>query len=344
MPKYTTKFVFITIFALAINVLYIPKALAAVSGGSLVSLANTSRTQAGLATLSTNSQLEQAAAMKAADMFTNQYFAHTSPQGKTPWDFISAAGYNYVYAGENLAIGYTNSSELHNAWMNSPSHRENIMNPNFRDIGIAVVDGDYEGAPTTIVVQEFGSTETSQPVAENQTQTEEISNTTNGSENQPTEGTPANTKAYELLMDKTKFTPNKIFTGEEVEFQATLKGEVSELYINVGQQKIDLLDSLKNDGEEKLYVKKEKILKEGEQTVTLTAVDRSGNREVKDLGKLTVAKKLIVKGTTSNSGFWGGITKFVNQNITYIALMISLITLGLGAYLIFRYRKFGKMI
>ena len=332
--KYTKKFIIITAIILFINVLYIPTAFAAVSSGSLVSLVNSSRSQAGLATLSTNGQLESAASAKAADMFLNQYFAHTSPQGKTPWDFIGATGYSYVYGGENLAIGYTDAGELHNAWMNSPSHRENIMNPNFREIGIASASGDYEGSPTTIVVQMFGSTNSSQPVAN--INEESVSGDTKTQQASPT-------KAFTLNNDKTKFSPNKVYAGDEVEFQVTLKGEVSELFINYNGDKIDLLDSLKNSGEEKDYIKKVKMSKEGESAVSVTAVDKSGNREVKDLGKLIVAKKVIIKGAQNNGyGFWGGLVEFANNNILYISSTIGLTALLLGAYLIFRYRKFGS--
>lgn len=341
MQKYTTKLIFIIIFALAFNVLYIPKAQAAVSSGSLVSMANASRSGAGLATLSTNGQLESAAYAKANDMFTNQYFAHTSPQGKTPWDFIGGSGYAYVYAGENLAIGYSSATELHNAWMNSPSHRENIMNPNFREIGIAVVDGDYEGSPTTIVVQEFGSTDSAQPVADvNQDSNEQLTNSANNANT----GTPVQ-KSFSLIMDKTNYTPNQVFVGDAVNFNVALTGDVSELYIMVGEQKIELIKNLKDNGNgEKLATVNEKIVKAGDYSVILSAVDAKGNREDKELGKLVVANKVIIKGADTQTGFWGGISNFINDNVTYIATSIAVTTLLIGVYLFIRYRKIGKLI
>ena len=125
--KFTITIAFILISTI-ISASFVGQAFAAPSASTLVSLVNSSRAEQGLGALSVNGQLVSAATAKANDMLENDYFAHTSPSGKTPWDFISASGYSYVYAGENLAIGYNDSSELHSAWMNSPSHRENIMN------------------------------------------------------------------------------------------------------------------------------------------------------------------------------------------------------------------------
>jgi hypothetical protein len=334
MQKYTKKLIFIIIFALAFNVLYIPKAFAAVSASSLVSMVNASRSGAGLAILSTNSQLESAAYAKANDMFTNQYFAHTSPQGKTPWDFIGGSGYAYVYAGENLAIGYSDSTELHNAWMNSPSHRENIMNPNFREVGIATVDGEYEGAPTTIVVQEFGSTDSSQPVAE-----------INQNTNQTQQTVASASKSFTILSDKSSFSPAQVFVGDAVDFNVAITGDVSELYIMVGEQKIDLIKNIKDNGNgEKQASANEKINKAGDYAVKLTAIDSKGNKEDKDLGKLIVVNRVIIKGAETGAGFWGGIKNFINTNITYIATSIIITTLLIAVYLFIRYRKIGKLI
>jgi hypothetical protein len=89
-------------------------------------------------------------------MVKNQYFAHTSPDGVSPWHWFKSAGYNYKYAGENLAIGFYESEEVYNAWLNSPSHRANIVNPNYTQVGTAVLSG-YDQNGTIVVVQEFGT-------------------------------------------------------------------------------------------------------------------------------------------------------------------------------------------
>ncbi len=139
---------------------YFPSSLffAAVNRATLISLTNQQRAAAGLNTLVENSKLNQAAAMKANDMLANGYFAHTSPAGLGLAYWISQVGYPYRYAGENLAMDFLDSSEVFNAWMSSSSHRANILNPNYQDIGMAVVSGNFNGNQTTIVVQMFGST------------------------------------------------------------------------------------------------------------------------------------------------------------------------------------------
>lgn len=123
---------------------------------ALENFANQARQAVGLKPLVNNSKLDQAAKLKAENMVQNNYFNHNSPSGITPWFWFAKAGYNYKYAGENLAIGFFDSKELFNAWLNSPSHRENILNPNYKEMGTAVLPG-YGGGNTVVVVQEFGS-------------------------------------------------------------------------------------------------------------------------------------------------------------------------------------------
>ena len=127
------------------------------SSDQIVALTNGKRAQSGLAALSFNSQLSQAAASKAQDMYAADYWAHNSPSGKTPWSFISASGYRYLYAGENLARDFSDASSVVDAWMASPSHRSNILDDHFREIGVAVASGDLAGREVVLVVQMFGT-------------------------------------------------------------------------------------------------------------------------------------------------------------------------------------------
>ncbi len=122
----------------------------------VISLTNQQRQQGGLATLYNNAKLDQAAQLKAQHMFDNDYWAHVSPDGVQPWYWFDVVDYNYVSAGENLARDFDTSSGVVSAWMASPSHRENIMYPNFTEIGIAIVNGNLAGEDTTLVVQLFG--------------------------------------------------------------------------------------------------------------------------------------------------------------------------------------------
>lgn len=133
------------------------KAFADISTQELLRFTNEKRQENGLSPLVTNELLEEAAGMKAQDMFERDYWAHNSPDGTTPWVFIRNAGYEYVYAGENLAKGFINSEDIVNAWMASPTHRENLLSENFNEVGFAVMSGELSGEQTFLVVQEFGN-------------------------------------------------------------------------------------------------------------------------------------------------------------------------------------------
>lgn len=122
----------------------------------VVGLTNQYRQEMGFSTLRLDPVLSEAARQKAEDMFADGYWAHVAPDGTTPWDFIRTAGYEYVYAGENLAKDFQDSEKVVAAWMDSPSHRQNVLNGNYRDIGVAVVNGTLNGYETTLVVQMFG--------------------------------------------------------------------------------------------------------------------------------------------------------------------------------------------
>ena len=128
-----------------------------ITSQNIVSLTNQARTAAGLSSLSTNGLLAQAAQAKANDMISNSYFAHTSPANRTPWDWFNRAGYSYKYAGENLAKDFSTAEEVVNAWLNSPLHKKNIMNGNYRDIGVAVATGESNGVTTIVIAQMFGT-------------------------------------------------------------------------------------------------------------------------------------------------------------------------------------------
>lgn len=128
----------------------------AISDTEIVRLTNDYRLKNGLNPLKQDSQLNQAAFLKGQDMIKHQYWAHVSPTGVQPWSFITEAGYVYSYAGENLARDFGDSQSVVEAWMNSPSHKENILNPHYQDIGVSVVNGVLNGVETTLVIQEFG--------------------------------------------------------------------------------------------------------------------------------------------------------------------------------------------
>lgn len=153
-----------------------PSVLGVVAGidtQEILILTNQKRAEAGLNPLVIDDRLSNAAAGKARDMLTNNYWAHISPDGKTPWVFIRSAGYNYQFAGENLARGFSSSSDVVSAWMNSASHRDNILSTNYKNVGFAVEQGKLNGEDTILVVEMFGSTTQNQTIAATgQTQTD----------------------------------------------------------------------------------------------------------------------------------------------------------------------------
>lgn len=123
----------------------------------IIELTNTERTKLGLGVLKENKLLSEAARQKASDMFSFNYWSHVSPSGRTPWAFFSDAGYKYQYAGENLARDFKEPVSVVRAWMNSSSHRDNIVNSKYQEIGVVVVDGTLQGVETTLVIQLFGT-------------------------------------------------------------------------------------------------------------------------------------------------------------------------------------------
>lgn len=128
-----------------------------VTKDELINLTNIERQKNGLPPVAEDSRLDEAAKAKGQNMFAENYWAHFSPSGKDPWGFIQGAGYRYTYAGENLARNFYTSKEVVDAWMASPTHRDNIVNSHYRNIGIAVLQGTLSGQNTILVVQEFGT-------------------------------------------------------------------------------------------------------------------------------------------------------------------------------------------
>ena len=124
----------------------------------IIEWTNFYREQEGLDKLIANVNLAQAASDKVEDMFQKQYFEHVSPTGVSPDQLVLAAGYNYKVTGENLALGdFKDEKDLVDAWMASPGHRANILNPDYSEIGVASDLDEFEDrGKTWLSVQEFG--------------------------------------------------------------------------------------------------------------------------------------------------------------------------------------------
>lgn len=170
-------YIFLAIFLIEIfDVIYYLRTdllsyfLASIDPAVLVEFANKDREAVGITTLQWDPLLTEAAYLKAKDMAENGYFAHTSPDGITPWYWLEKVGYDFSYAGENLAVNFSDSAKLYAAWVNSPSHKANIMSYNFTRIGIAQATGLYKGKEATFVVQFFAKPRAIKTVLKEQTE------------------------------------------------------------------------------------------------------------------------------------------------------------------------------
>lgn len=131
--------------------------MAAVLPAVLGQLTNENRQAVNLPVLAVNPLLTLAAEMKAQDMAEKSYFAHTSPEGRTPWYWLEQAGYQYQYAGENLAVNFRDSEDVTRAWLQSPTHRANIVKGNYTEMGTGVAGGVYQGRNTVFVAQVYAN-------------------------------------------------------------------------------------------------------------------------------------------------------------------------------------------
>lgn len=157
---FTIRNLTITIFVALVIFSFSGSALASsITSENLLTIINQKRAEKNLSPLKNNPDLNAAATLKSKDMINRDYFEHYW-YGLTPWDFIKNSGYEYLYAGENLAMDFQSSEGMINAWMNSSSHRENILNPEYTDIGFGIVKGEYtennNTRETTIVTNMFG--------------------------------------------------------------------------------------------------------------------------------------------------------------------------------------------
>lgn len=130
--------------------------LSTITSQRIIQLTNTERTSAGLSALSINPLLSEAAKQKGQHMLQEDYFAHISPSGVTPWFWMKKVGYGYYIAGENLAIDFNQAEDVVTAWLNSPTHKENMLHPEYTETGVAAVTGEFLGGTSTIVVHMFG--------------------------------------------------------------------------------------------------------------------------------------------------------------------------------------------
>jgi hypothetical protein len=182
----------------------------------LLVLTNQKRAENGLSALELNSSLNEAALRKAGDMFAFNYWSHVSPSGREPWDFFKEVGYSYLFAGENLARDFNSSPAVVQAWMDSPTHRDNILNANYKEIGLAVVNGTLNGVETTLVVQLFGTPPVSKktvslPVVVGEAMATSTSGETQDQKTNPSEELSAVSEEFDRETMVSPFSLTKVF-------------------------------------------------------------------------------------------------------------------------------------
>lgn len=128
-----------------------------ISVAELLQDTNAERAKKRLSPLQANDALTKAAELKVKNMYDEQYWNHDSPSGTTPWHWLQEVGYDYGYAGENLAKDFTNADAVIAAWMASPMHRDNVLGPHYTEVGFAVMKGQLGGQQTTLVVALYGA-------------------------------------------------------------------------------------------------------------------------------------------------------------------------------------------
>lgn len=185
----------------------------AISVTNLLKYHNAKRREVNIGELSLNKLLSLSAQNKADQMLANDCWSHFCPNGKSPWDFFDAAEYDYIFAGENLAEGFTTIDDVVQAWMNSKTHRENIEKAEYTEVGFGLATGTYQGRPDNlIVVVHFGTRSANVMLNENQELV--ITN--------PRSGETYTTDLIDLIGTANEGSEVNIFTNGEYEGNARI--------------------------------------------------------------------------------------------------------------------------
>jgi hypothetical protein len=238
-----------------------------VTAEKLIALTNEARRANGLEVLTVSALLTASAQAKSNDMAEKSYFAHTSPEGVTPWEWFKRVGYDYIYAGENLAKNFASAEEMFDAWMASSTHRANVLSSHYREIGIAMaVNGS-----SLYATQHFGR----------RAQSPAATGGTGGIQTPPTavvavrDTTPPAFPAIDHQY-------GVVNQGDTVTFSLEVAGDPAAVWVTIGSKAQPLLLT---DGR---WVGEVTLYAGGEYTVTATAKDLAGNTAVATLGSVSV--------------------------------------------------------
>ncbi len=230
----------------------------AITSTEIVRLTNIERSKRNLSNLSYSANLAVAARNKGAHMLQQDYWSHTAPDGTTPWYWILNSGYNYLYAGENLAKDFVDTNSVISAWLASTTHKNNLLSSNFRDIGVAVVEGKLDGKSTILIIQMFGQNKSIAKSTPNNTQNIE-SNTTDTT---PPEIPSITSPKHQSYINQ----PKPDIVGEsEIASTVTIYDDKEKL------------GSIPTNTEGAYTFRPNKDLVDGKHDISAKAQDRSGN-------------------------------------------------------------------
>lgn len=156
--KYHKKRIAYPLLIVLMGVFLLPKTayFSTINAENIIELTNKTREKADASPLTANQLLTKAAYEKARDLIKYQTFSHTLGDKKfSTW--IKDSGYEYSFVGENLAIDFATSEGVVEAWLESPTHKKNLLNNKFTEIGVAVIEGSFQGKNSILVVQIFGT-------------------------------------------------------------------------------------------------------------------------------------------------------------------------------------------
>lgn len=275
----------------------------------IMALTNHDRENNNLNPLVINPILSKAALSRANDMVANNYFSHYGLDGKNPWDWIDREEYPYLNVGENLAMNFLSADSAHSALMQSPLHKKNILNPNYEEIGLAIINGKINDKDTTILVEIFATkkSETKEPLVletepEN-TAKEEIKQETKNdeikvlsSENE-TDNNKIEEKPEEPLVQpenqEVKIIKEEITDQEDIEENIGKIEEESAEESNINEEQInliktDILNKIKEEDEKKAL--NARIESEKNLNQELIAIEHKDNKIRTGIALITFSK------------------------------------------------------
>ncbi len=283
----------------------------------IIKLTNKARQEAGVHFLKENFLLNSSALAKAEDILINDYFAHISPQGKKASDWFSDFKYDYLFAGENLAMGFPSGEAVVNAWLRSPTHYTNIIDSDYKEVGVGIAEGYYKGKPTVVFVQHFG-----------QKKENDKSFEPNSSDSQ----------TFIIDLSRTKIVISHIFNGSNfiIKAETYLSPKVRQAEVDFGNHRLILYPSNEDKnfwiGSAIISKQEKKEILSNIVMASLKVVDSSGNKFIKDVEWEDIIPE---EPNLINRYFFMRfhpsvyIESFLNLSLWYISILIILLSITL---------------